>query len=47
MSIAGNKAVVRRRFEEALNQQWLDVLDEFMAPDFIPGGRICRCMLHW
>jgi steroid delta-isomerase-like uncharacterized protein len=38
MSIPGNKAVVRRFFEEALNQQQLDVLGEIMAPDFTGQG---------
>ena len=38
MSVEGNKAVVRRFFEEALNQQRLDVLDEILAPDFIGQG---------
>ena len=34
MSTEANKAIVRRFFDEAINQRKLDVLDEIFAPDF-------------
>jgi len=34
MSTEANKAIVRRFFDQAINQRTLDVLDEILAPDF-------------
>ena len=34
MSTEANKVVVRRFFDQAINQRKLDVLDEILAPDF-------------
>lgn len=34
MSIEDNKAIVRRFFDEAINQRKLEVLDEIIAPHF-------------
>jgi predicted ester cyclase len=35
MSIASNKVIVRRYFEEVLDKRKLDILDELVAPDCI------------
>jgi steroid delta-isomerase-like uncharacterized protein len=34
MSVEDNKALVRRFFDEAINQRKLDILDEILAPHF-------------
>jgi predicted ester cyclase len=35
MSIESNKAVVRRVFEEAMNQRKLAIIDEVIGPDYV------------
>ena len=38
MSLAENKAIVRRFLEESINERNLAVLDELVAPDFVWHG---------
>ncbi len=38
MSLEANKALVRRYYDEVINQQKLDAIDELMASDFVHDG---------
>jgi steroid delta-isomerase-like uncharacterized protein len=35
MSTEDNKAIIRRQYEEAINEQKLDLLDELIGPDYV------------
>ncbi len=35
MSTEDNKAIIRRQYEEAVNKQKLDLLDELIGPDYV------------
>lgn len=53
MSTEENKMIARRQFEEIWNQDKLDLIDRYFAPDFLNFGRpcppelVCQIVLAW